>query len=51
MTQMRELEQTHNEKLQDIAVATLEKIMKNELADDLPDDVRMVGSLCRVVEV
>ena len=42
MTQMRELEQVHNEKLQDIAVSTLEKIMKNELADELPDDVRMV---------
>ncbi len=49
MTQMRELEQTHNEKLQDIAVSTLEKIMKNELVDDLPDDVRMVS--WRVLEV
>lgn len=43
MTQMRDLEATHNEKLQDIAVLTLEKLMKNELADELPDEVRMVS--------
>ena len=52
MTQMRELEQIHNEKLQDIAVSTLEKIMKNELPDDLPDDVRMVsGYFQRVCDI
>ena len=54
MTQMRELEQIHNEKLQDIAVSTLEKIMKNELPDDLPDDVRMVSgyfqSFCDILQ-
>lgn len=42
---MRDLESTHNEKLQDIAVSTLEKLMKNELVDELPDEVRMVNTL------
>lgn len=42
MTQMRDIEASHNEKLQDIAVSTLEKLMKNELVDELPDEVRML---------
>jgi len=43
MTQLRELENMHHERVSDIAVVTLEKLMKNELEEDLPDDLRMVG--------
>ena len=43
MTQCRELENTHNEKLSDIAVVTLEKFMKNELEEELPDELRNVS--------
>lgn len=45
MTQLRDLENAHHEKVSDIAVVTLEKLMKNELEEDLPDDLRMVGRL------
>ena len=43
MTQLRDLEKAHHEKTSDIAVVTLEKLMKNELEEDLPDDLRMVS--------
>ncbi|CAL8305715.1 unnamed protein product [Merluccius merluccius] len=36
----RDLENHHHEKIKDIAMATLEKVVKNEVEDDLPDDVR-----------
>ena len=42
MTQCRELENAHNEKLSDIAVVTLEKYMKNELEEELPEELRNV---------
>ncbi len=42
MTQCRDLENAHHEKLSDIAVVTLEKFMKNELEEELPDELRMV---------
>ena len=42
MTQLRDLENIHHEKVSDIAVVTLEKLMKNELEEELPDDLRMV---------
>ena len=45
MTQLRDLENAHHEKTSDIAVVTLEKLMKNELEEDLPDDLRMVSWL------
>ncbi|XP_069036840.1 dynein regulatory complex subunit 3 [Lepisosteus oculatus] len=41
-TQCRDLENNHHEKLLEIAVATLEKVAKNELEEDMPDDVRML---------
>ena len=44
MTQLRDMENAHNEKVSDIAVVTLEKLMKNELEEDLPDDLRMVSA-------
>ncbi|KAM6957037.1 dynein regulatory complex subunit 3 [Aplochiton taeniatus] len=40
--QGRDLENHHHEKLLEIAVATLEKVAKNELEEDMPDDVRML---------
>ena len=45
MTQLRDMENLHHEKVSDIAVVTLEKLMKNELEEDLPDDLRMVRLL------
>ena len=45
MTQCRELENAHNEKLPDIAVVTLEKYMKNELEEELPEELRNVSFL------
>ncbi|EDO38071.1 predicted protein [Nematostella vectensis] len=39
---LRDLENIHNERVSDIAVVTLEKLMKNELEEDLPDDLRML---------
>uniref|UniRef100_A0A3P8ZP13 Dynein regulatory complex subunit 3 n=1 Tax=Esox lucius TaxID=8010 RepID=A0A3P8ZP13_ESOLU len=38
----RDLENHHHEKLLEIAVATLEQVAKNELEEDMPDDVRML---------
>ncbi|XP_030646702.1 dynein regulatory complex subunit 3 [Chanos chanos] len=40
--QCRDLENHHHEKILEIAVATLERVAKNELDDDMPDDVRML---------
>ena len=43
IAQCRELENNHHEKLSDIAVVTLEKLMKNELEEEMSEDVRMVS--------
>nr|XP_045363280.1 dynein regulatory complex subunit 3 isoform X1 [Camelus bactrianus] len=40
MAQCRDLENHHHEKLLEIAINILEKIVKGELDEDLPDDVR-----------
>ncbi|NXL90783.1 DRC3 protein, partial [Alectura lathami] len=40
LTQCRDLENRHHEKLLEISIQTLEKSLKNELDEDLPDDVR-----------
>ncbi|XP_076852928.1 dynein regulatory complex subunit 3 isoform X2 [Brachyhypopomus gauderio] len=40
--QCRDLENYHHEKLLEIAEATLEKVAKNVLGEDLPDDVRLL---------
>jgi len=42
VSQLRDLESNHHEKLSDVAVVTLEKLMKNELEEEIPDDVRML---------
>lgn len=39
---LRELENLHHQKLEEIAMITLERVVKNELDDELPDDVREV---------
>lgn len=43
MAQCRDLENHHHEKLLEISINTLEKILKGELDEDLPDDVRSVS--------
>lgn len=45
MTQCRDLEDRHHERLLEICISTLEKSVKNELEEDLPDDVRTVRTL------
>ncbi|XP_060219585.1 dynein regulatory complex subunit 3 [Meriones unguiculatus] len=40
LAQCRDLENHHHEKLLEISINTLEKILKGELDEDLPDDVR-----------
>lgn len=37
------LETNHHEKLSDVAVVTLEKLMKNELEEEMNEDVRVVS--------
>ncbi|XP_061456387.1 dynein regulatory complex subunit 3 [Rhineura floridana] len=42
MAQCRDLENHHHEKLLEIAISTLEKIVKSEFDEEMPDDVRML---------
>ena len=42
MSQVRELEAAHHERLLDMASTTLERVLKNELEEELPDDLRLV---------
>ena len=44
MSQCRELENIHHERLLEAAVALLEKQMKNELDDQISDDLRDVST-------
>lgn len=39
---LRDLQSSHNEKLTEVAIITLEKIQKNELEEDMSDEVRML---------
>ncbi|KAG8145798.1 hypothetical protein E2320_012274, partial [Naja naja] len=41
MAQCRDLENHHHEKLLEIAINTLEKIVKSEYDEEMPDEVRM----------
>lgn len=45
MAQCRDLENHHHEKLLEISINTLEKILKGELDEDLPDDLRAVSTV------
>lgn len=47
MAQCRDLENHHHEKLLEISINTLEKIVKSEFEEEIPDDVRMVRTLAR----
>lgn len=49
MAQCRDLENHHHEKLLEISINTLEKILKGELDEDLPDDLRAVSTVGGVV--
>ena len=41
---LRDLENTHHQRLEEIAMVTLEKVVKNEMEDDIPDDLRDVSN-------
>ena len=40
--QCRDLENQHHEKLLEVAIITLEKVVKGDLEEDIPDDLREV---------
>ena len=40
---LRDLENTHHQRLEEIAMVTLEKVVKNEMEDDIPDELRDVS--------
>lgn len=42
LSQCRDLENNHHEKMMEIAIVTLEKVIKNELDDEISDDLKMV---------
>ncbi|XP_064618992.1 dynein regulatory complex subunit 3-like [Lineus longissimus] len=42
ISQCRDLENMHHEKLLEIAIVTLEKVVKNELDDEIPEDLRLL---------
>lgn len=42
LTQAREHENAHNEKMMECASSTLEKAAKNELDEDMPDDLKLL---------
>jgi len=41
-SQLRDLENIQFERLQELCLGTLEKVLKGEVADDFPDDLRDV---------
>ena len=43
-TQLRDLENGHNEKLLETCMLVLEKVVKNEMEDEISEDLRMVSS-------
>lgn len=48
MVQARDAENAHHEKMMEIATVTLEKVLKNELDEEIPDDLKMVRSMQEV---
>ena len=48
-SQCRDLENTHHEKLMEISIVTLEKVVKNELDEEIPDDLREVSHLVHII--
>ena len=49
LSQCRDLENNHHERMLEIAIITLEKVVKNELDDEISEDLRMVRGLFCVV--
>jgi len=45
MTQCRDIENSHHEHLSDIALQMLEKFVKNQLLEDLHDELRIVREI------
>lgn len=45
MTQCRDIENSHHEHLSDIALQMLEKFVKNQLTEDLHDELRIVREI------
>ncbi len=45
ISQCRDFENQHNEKMLEIAIITLEKVVKNELDEEIPDDLREVNKI------
>ena len=43
MTQLRDMENNHHEKVNEIAVTLLERMAKNQLEEDLHDDLKLVS--------
>ena len=45
LSQCRDLENNHHERMLEIAIITLEKVVKNELDDEISEDLRMVRDM------
>lgn len=45
MTQLRDMENDHHEKVTEIAITLLEQMAKNQLEEELHEDVRVVSKL------
>lgn len=43
LSQCRDLENQHHEKLLEVSIVTLEKVIKNELDEEITEDLRMVS--------
>ena len=43
MSQCRDMENTHHERLMEMAIVAVEKMSKNEFDEDIPDDLRDVS--------
>lgn len=44
ISQLRELEMAHHEKLTEVAMVTLEKIHKSELEEDMSEEMKLVST-------
>ena len=43
MTQLREIENAHHERVTEIAITTLERFIKNQLEEEPHEDLRVVS--------
>ena len=49
LTQARDLENIHNEKMIESATSALEKAAKNELDEDVPEELKMVCTFEKII--